>query len=84
MATLIEGQVGPQTAFDGMETPPRLGKSAEQIVTELHGRYYEQVYRGNVFFAAAQAVQSPITARAIQSLLESMRRKKQGPQGTQQ
>ena len=34
--------------------------------------------------AAAQAAQSPIAARAIQSLLETMRRKKQKPQGTQQ
>ena len=34
--------------------------------------------------AMAQAAQSPITARAIQALLETIRRKKQGPQGTQQ
>jgi hypothetical protein len=31
----------------------RLGRGGEQIVTELHGRYYEQTNRGNIFTAHA-------------------------------
>src|SRR5438132_11421593 len=48
MATL-QGQVGPGTFSDGTLPEIRLGRSAEVIVQELHGRFYEQVFRGNVF-----------------------------------
>ncbi len=44
-----QGQVGPQVLADGSVQEVRLGKSAETIVGELHGRFYEQNYRGNVF-----------------------------------
>lgn len=48
----VSGQVGPAFLGDGVGTQPiRQGKGAEVIVTELHGRFYEQVYRGNVFSA---------------------------------
>lgn len=33
--------------------PSRLGKSGEPIMSQLHGRYYEQAYRGGVFLAQA-------------------------------
>lgn len=49
MALQISGQVGPQTVADGVAGVPRLGKAGEGVVTELHGRFYEQVYRGNVY-----------------------------------
>jgi hypothetical protein len=55
----LNGQVGPQQLAAGAQAPVRLGASAEVVVQELHGRYYEQVVRGNVFGAsniAAQAV----------------------------
>ena len=46
-----QGQVGPQNNTDGT-TPVqgfRQGKQGELIASELHARFYEQVYRGNVF-----------------------------------
>jgi hypothetical protein len=51
----LQLQVGPQIVQDGVPATMRGGKSAEAIVTELNGRYYEQVYRGNTFTAATQA-----------------------------
>lgn len=49
--------VGPPSGsgfIDGA-TPsgPRIAKTGEQIISELHGRYYEQASRGNVFLAQA-------------------------------
>jgi hypothetical protein len=44
----LEGVVGPASTGDGAPYPLRLGKNAE-IPGLLHGRYYEQNYRGNVF-----------------------------------
>jgi len=34
----------------------RGGKQGDQLVSELHGRYYEQCYRKNLYFAASQTV----------------------------
>lgn len=45
------GQVGPQILSDGVGQAFRQSRSAELVVTELHGKYYEQAYRGNVFWA---------------------------------
>jgi hypothetical protein len=45
----VRGRVGPDTLADGAEAKMRQGKSAEQIVQELHGRWYESNYRGAVF-----------------------------------
>lgn len=47
------GQVGPAAQSDGNQAALRLGKSGEQVMTELHGRYYEQAVRGKVFMAQA-------------------------------
>lgn len=49
MPITIRGQAGPQVLSDGTEQSLRQGKSAELIVQELHGRFYEQVYRGSVY-----------------------------------
>jgi hypothetical protein len=44
------GQVGPSVLSDGVETQPfRQGRAGEQIIQQLHGRYFEQVLRGNVY-----------------------------------
>lgn len=43
------GQVGPQIVGDGSNPISRFGRAAEQVVQELHGRFYEQVFRNNVF-----------------------------------
>ena len=47
---------GPQNQSDSTTISARSGKQGDQIVTELHGRYYEQTYRGKVFTAATQAL----------------------------
>jgi len=46
---LQQGQVGPQIVSPGAFPNLRLGNSAEAIMQELHGRFYEQNYRGNVY-----------------------------------
>ncbi len=63
----IVGQIGPVTGSDGNQVPFRQGRSGEQIVTELHGRYYENTYRKNVFtaYCQAQAVTSLTTAACV-------------------
>lgn len=46
----VSGQVGPQSVADGVTTQPvRQGRTAEMIVQELHGRFYEQTFRGAAF-----------------------------------
>lgn len=45
----VRGRVGPDTLQDGSEAKVRQGRNAEQIVQELHGRFYEQTKRGNVY-----------------------------------
>lgn len=50
MPIQISGQIGPQVSGDGVGAQPlRQGKSAELIVQELHGRYYESAYRRAMF-----------------------------------
>lgn len=50
MASIIGGQVGPATLTDGAYGVPwRMGRAGEGVVQELHGRFYEQTYRGNMF-----------------------------------
>lgn len=44
-----QGQVGPQTLADGSIGTLRQGRSSEVVVQELHGRFYEQNFRGNVY-----------------------------------
>lgn len=46
---VAQGSVGPDILQDGAPAAVRLGRGAEQIVQELHGRFYEQTFRGNVF-----------------------------------
>jgi hypothetical protein len=57
MPIQISGQAGPQAIADGTGLQPfRQEKSGAAVVQELHGRYFEQVSRGNVFVACSQAV----------------------------
>lgn len=50
----ITGQVGPSVNSDGVATEPvRQTRTGELAVTEVHGRYYEQSRRGNLFLARA-------------------------------
>ena len=49
----IQTQVGPLTTStslaSGQVIPARAGNLGDTIVSELHGRYFEQTYRGNMF-----------------------------------
>jgi hypothetical protein len=65
---LIQGQVGPISVTSsiaaGVQAPIRQGNMGEQIVSELHGRYYEPVYRRSVFTIANQAAVAVTAAMA--------------------
>jgi hypothetical protein len=45
----VTGQVGPQVVADGATAAVRQGRSAEVVFQQLHGRLYEQNFRGAVF-----------------------------------
>jgi hypothetical protein len=50
MALPISGLTGPATLTDGSQLSPlRQGRQGEGIVQELHGRYYETVFRKAMF-----------------------------------
>lgn len=66
MAT-ISTFIGPPPGGAGSDggTPQlRSGRQSDLIVSELHGRYYEQTFRRNVFVIANQAVVSTTAALA--------------------
>ena len=56
---LIQSQVGPvastQSISAGVQSPLRAGNMGDVIMSELHGRYYENAYRRNLFTAASTA-----------------------------
>lgn len=56
---LVQKQVGPVTSTSslaaGAAINGRLGNMGEDIVSELHGRYYETTYRRAMFTGATQA-----------------------------
>lgn len=54
--------VGAQNKNDGDFAKARAGKQGEQMMSELHGRYYEQTYRGNVFSLCTQGTGITTTA----------------------
>ena len=49
------GQPSAQSIQPGTQTNVRQGNLGDVIVSELHGRFYEQVYRGNVYSAGSGA-----------------------------
>lgn len=51
MALPIAGQVGPQILQDGATQAFRQGRGGEQVITALHGAYFEQNFRGNLYSA---------------------------------
>lgn len=50
---ISELKVGPQALADGVVTTQRAGKTGDTIVSELHGRFYEQCSRGTLFSAGS-------------------------------
>lgn len=72
-STSISGLVGIGGYPDGVQpVGVRLGRQGEQMVSQLHGRWYEQTMRGNVYgggitgtvLAAANAIATGLTATA--------------------
>ena len=49
---------GPQQLSDGNQAQARGDKQGASVVSELNGRYYEQGYRGNMFYAVNSAAQA--------------------------
>jgi hypothetical protein len=60
---LIEGKAGPQIVYDGAAEFLRLGKGGDLIVQELHGRFFEQAFRGALFSAGSGV--TPLSANTI-------------------
>lgn len=53
----INTRIGVQNNPDGPSAIiARAGRQGDTVVSELHGRYYEQTFRKNMFVAASQAV----------------------------
>lgn len=50
---IIEGKVGVQQLGDGAENEIRIGRQGDALVSQLHGRFYEQALRGNLFSAGS-------------------------------
>lgn len=55
MADLVTGQVGPQAYVDNVIPGAglRMGRAGDLIISELHGRFFEQSSRGNLYMAQA-------------------------------
>jgi hypothetical protein len=74
MPQIITGTVGPQLNTGDGSTPPgglRQGRGGEMVVTEYHGKYYEQNYRGNTYMASTAAAGAvvPLFSTAAQQFL---------------
>lgn len=54
MAIQVAGLTGTQIYADGTVQPLRQGRLGEIIATELHGRFYEQAFRGNLYSIGCQ------------------------------
>lgn len=59
---LIQGQVGQTAALDGTQTNLRQGRTGEIILSQAHGRYYEQTSRGQLFTLTLSATTTGIAA----------------------
>lgn len=49
MPTPISGLIGEVNVSDGAAPTARFGRQGDLIVSELHGRFYEQAIRGNLY-----------------------------------
>jgi hypothetical protein len=52
----IYGQTGPNNYPDGVVPITRMGKQGNLLADPIHGRYYEQAYRGNLFVMDSDSV----------------------------
>ena len=61
----VTGNAGGMTYNEGQDDVPlRMGRQGEAVVTQHHGKYYNQAVRGNLFYAANQAAQAVSVALA--------------------
>ena len=60
--SLNQVATGPQAVGDNATITARAGRQGDAIVSELHGRYYEQTYRGNMFSVSTQGTSVTTTA----------------------
>ena len=60
----IQGNVGVQNLGDGAFPTARFGRQGDLMVSELHGRFYEQAVRGNLF-GVGNAALAALTANTI-------------------
>lgn len=60
----IQGNVGLQNNGDGAFATARLGRQAEVMVSQLHGRHYEQAVRGYMYSNGNLAL-TPLSATTI-------------------
>lgn len=57
--SLLQGAVGIQNNLDSSApVTARLGRQGDQIVSELHGRFYEQALRGNMYHGGLNVLTS--------------------------
>jgi hypothetical protein len=64
MALQVAGLTGPQVNNDGAAPPLRVDKTGCLVVSECHGRFFEQVYRGNVWGNGTTAL-TALTANTV-------------------
>lgn len=71
MPVVIQTQVGPVVAGDTNQPIARSGREGEVVVTELHGKYFEQARVGRLYVAttAAAGAAVPIFSNVIQQFL---------------
>lgn len=67
---LLEGHVGPGVYGDSEDHILRLGVQGDLIVSELNGKYYEHLHRGNVFIYSSAA--AGVTFAALGSNLPTI------------
>lgn len=59
---MTELQTGPQSVSGSTKTLARAGQQGDLIVSELHGKYYEQTVRGKCFSLCTQGTSVTTTA----------------------
>lgn len=59
---LLQGQVGSVIASDATQTMVRQGRTAELIISQTRGRYFETAGRGNIFTLALLGTTTGISA----------------------
>jgi hypothetical protein len=62
---LVQGQVGQITGLDGAQPNARQGRTGELIISQAHGRFYEQASRGKVFSLTLTATSADNVGNAV-------------------